>query len=338
MLRASRTVLHNEKLLGMLEDLSILARADRQKWRALAFRRAITVLKGSPELKTIEQVEKLPSIGENMKDRLKRFVQTGTFADLDKLMERPGMDAYIRFCRVPYVTKEVAEEAAFDRKFEKIKDLKRLDLSTMQRTYVKNHEDAEKMIPSKEITVLVTKLKSIIHSAVSPDVVVECCGSYRRQLPQSKDIDILITSKENSLKQCVNALAKKKFIVSRAREGDLIFSGFCRLTNGMIKSHGDKLCEADRKELLARDKHPARRIDIHWVHKKAFWPAVVYFTGSKAFNVKMRVHAQSKNLKMSEYGIFSAARKNAKALNVRSERQVFESIGFGYVEPHKRSL
>ena len=55
--------------------------------------------------------------------------------------------------------------------------------------------------------------------------------------------------------------------------------------------------------------YPVRHIDIIVTDPKSYPFAVLYFTGSAGFNIKMRQHALQKGYSMSEYGI---SKKNVK--------------------------
>ncbi|KAF8299568.1 hypothetical protein TcYC6_0065630 [Trypanosoma cruzi] len=50
--------------------------------------------------------------------------------------------------------------------------------------------------------------------------------------------------------------------------------------------------------------YPARRLDIRFVEPECFPAALLYFTGSKHFNVVMRAEAIKQNFVLNEYGLF----------------------------------
>jgi len=59
---------------------------------------------------------------------------------------------------------------------------------------------------------------------------------------------------------------------------------------------------------------------------------LVYFTGSKNFNIKLRQIAIKKGLKVNEYGIFL----NDKYLAGETETEVLKKLGLVYIEPELR--
>ena len=76
-----------------------------------------------------------------------------------------------------------------------------------------------------------------------------------------------------------------------------------------------------------------RRIDIRYIPYHSYHYALLYFTGSSDLNKKMRELAKSKELKLSEYGLFD---KNNKKFKVKSERDIFKKLGLEYLPPRLR--
>jgi len=59
--------------------------------------------------------------------------------------------------------------------------------------------------------------------------------------------------------------------------------------------------------------------------------AILYFTGNKDFNVKMREHAKKIGYTLNEYKF-----KDVEKI-FSSERDIFEFLKLSYVEPSKRN-
>ena len=102
------------------------------------------------------------------------------------------------------------------------------------------------------------------------DLKVMICGSYRRGLPDSGDIDVLLSHShytegskgKNPLGKFVTALSPG-VITDTLSKGNKKFQGVCRLDT----------------------KSPFRRLDIMVTTAEEYWPAISYFTGSGAFLV-----------------------------------------------------
>ena len=77
-----------------------------------------------------------------------------------------------------------------------------------------------------------------------------------------------------------------------------------------------------------------RHLDIFYHPRETFPFAILFTTGSKEFNVKMRSELLEKNLSLNEYGI-KRDKKNVKH-NCKTESDVFKYLGYDYVEPENR--
>ena len=78
---------------------------------------------------------------------------------------------------------------------------------------------------------------------------------------------------------------------------------------------------------------PLRRIDIRFIPYESYYPAMLYFTGGKDFNRKMRQVAVNNNFTLNEYGLFD---ENGKMIKVNSEKDIFDELGMEYLTPDKR--
>jgi len=93
------------------------------------------------------------------------------------------------------------------------------------------------------------------------------------------------------------------------------------------------------KEVLAKGKTKASvrtkndiQLDCRVVDEESFGAALLYFTGSKTFNIKLRMIAQKLGLKINEYGIY----KKEKYLFGKTEEGIFKLLGMPYIEPELR--
>ena len=119
---------------------------------------------------------------------------------------------------------------------------------------------------------------------VDPQLKLEMVGSYRRGLPDSGDIDILLTSpafdpEPATLNQLVAKLKEKQVIVEDLSQGPLKYMGIGKWT----------------------PESTARRIDISVLPYRSYWTGLLHYTGSQEFNRYMRREAISKGYSLSEY-------------------------------------
>ena len=76
------------------------------------------------------------------------------------------------------------------------------------------------------------------------------------------------------------------------------------------------------------------QVDLRVVPAGSWGAAMIYFTGSKAHNVRIREIAVRKGLKLNEYGLFDAT--TGECLAAKTEASVYERLGMAFVEPTLR--
>jgi DNA polymerase (family X) len=74
------------------------------------------------------------------------------------------------------------------------------------------------------------------------------------------------------------------------------------------------------------------QVDLRVVPPESWGAALLYFTGSKEHNVRLRALAQGKGWKLNEYGLFDGDRRIAGA----TEDEVYEALGLPFIAPELR--
>lgn len=147
------------------------------------------------------------------------------------------------------------------------------------------------------------------------------CGSYRRGLEYSSDIDVLLynqdlltmddVKKSNMLNNYVKQLTKYKLIVDNITNNNVTkYMGFIKWENTI------------------------RRIDIRLIPYESIYTALVYFTGSYELNKIMRRKAKELGYKLNEYGLY----KNNKIIYITSEKELFKKLDMKYLKPTERNI
>jgi DNA polymerase (family 10) len=134
---------------------------------------------------------------------------------------------------------------------------------------------------------------------------VSCAGSVRRMCETVHDVDILVGSGKPAV--VMDHFIKMKEV-------------------WRVLAHGPTKSSVILKDGL--------QIDLRVVAPDSYGAALLYFTGSKAHNVKLRVMAKKRGLKINEYGIFKE--KTGRRLAGRSEEDVYKVLGLAYIEPELR--
>ena len=163
----------------------------------------------------------------------------------------------------------------------------------------------KKQVLSKRNSFLV--VASTVISGISPFVRKSIvAGSIRREKEFPDDIDVLI-------------IMKKKFNLYDIR--NFVVENF----NATINWSGYNKMQAVIYDI---------KVDFKVTTYQEWGAALLYFTGSGEFNMRMRAIAKSKGLKLNEYGLW---RNENEIIESKDERKIFKALEMNYLEPNKRA-
>jgi len=134
---------------------------------------------------------------------------------------------------------------------------------------------------------------------------VSIAGSLRRMRETIGDIDILAASEDV----------------------ETVMKAF-----DALEPVGRTIARGDTKMSVITEK--GLQVDLRVVPYDAWGAAMIYFTGSKAHNIKIREMAVKKGWKLSEYGLFTV--KTDRRIACRSEEAVYSKLGLPWIPPQIR--
>ena len=144
-------------------------------------------------------------------------------------------------------------------------------------------------------------------------------GSYRREKPDSGDIDMLLRTSGPT----VDAAAALTDFVKTLKDGGYIQE---------VLAHGDHKCMA----ICALPSGQSRRLDLLITPPAEFPFAVFYFTGSDTFNVAVRAHALTRGFTLNEHGIVQVSTGRSVS-GVKTEKDIFSLLKLVWREPKDRT-
>ena len=321
-LKIKKREMLNEKFIELLARLENLMKMKGEVFRARAYQKAKeTIMTYPKKITNIEQLKGLPGIGETIIKKFNEFINTGTLKVLEREKNHPR---YI-FAEVYGIGPKKAKELA-DMGLTSIKELReRQDdiLNDVQKKGLKHYEDILKRIPRAEIVDYEKAFKKAFDKIKQPGDEFEILGSYRRGAKTSGDIDVAITNKNN------DKSIFDKFIRQLEKEGIIIEL----LSKGSTKS-------------LTVGKLPnyktARRLDFMYSKPDEYAFALLYFTGSMAFNVVQRRRAIELGYTMNEHGLYKLIGDKKKTKGERlnkpfpTEKSIFDFLDLVYKGPTER--
>jgi DNA ligase (NAD+) len=311
----------NETYSELMLILAYIMRHNKDFMRARAYNNAHeTISTFIGDITSYEQLKGKKGIGNTIYQKLIDYNETGTLNVIERNKDVVEKKKTIDVLSDIYGVGEKKAEELVDKGIKSINELeKRKDelLNDKQKIGLKYYNDILQRIPRDEI---VDFDKHIASSFPSDDTdgKYEIVGSYRRGLMNSGDIDIIITSKdENTFKTFIDSLIEKNIIIE-------------------VLSRGKTKCLVIAK--LPYSQY-ARRVDFLYTSPEEFAFSILYFTGSKGFNLAMRERALNMGYTLNEHGFSKMEnRKKGEKLDQHfpNEKSIFEFLKMDYKLPTER--
>lgn len=286
--------MENIEIVRVLDEVADLLEIQQANpFRVRAYRNAVRTINAhaSPLRKLVEQgadLTELPSIGKGLADNIRELVESGRLTMLEEMAAEipPGL---VELMRLPGVGPMKARKLWDELGVESIDDLEEVasegrvaelpgfGLKTQDRILrgIRNYRTSTTRFRLGEVDKLLPPL--IEHLQGTPGITrLEVAGSYRRRKETVGDIDILV-------------LADDAHAASDALSG---FSG----VESVIGAGGTKTSVRLRSGL---------QVDLRVVPPESWGAALIYFTGSKEHNIRLRRRALDRELRVSEYGVFT---------------------------------
>lgn len=307
-----------ERALQEYADLLSIAGSDPYKPRA--YEKAARAVGGYPEeLAELDEagVLSIPGVGRSIASKVVDILKTGSFDELDELRAQvpdgvramtaiPGFGPKKAMAVHVQLGIDTVEALAAAAERGELAGMKGFSRAT-ERTVI----DGVRRLRSSGGRVRVDQALEVAEELLGrlrqiPGVIrASYAGSLRRMAETIGDVDLLVASERPS--SVMDALV-----------------GF-DLTERVI-SHGET-----RSSIVTTS---GLQVDLRVVDREAWGAALIYFTGSKAHNVRIREIAVRSGLKLNEYGLFRA--RSGKLLAAETEQAVYERLGLPYIEPTLR--
>ncbi|XVE92499.1 hypothetical protein REPUB_Repub01dG0102800 [Reevesia pubescens] len=329
----------NKDITEIFGKLINIYRALGDDRRSFSYYKAIAVVEKLPfKIESADQVKNLPGIGKSMQDHIQEIVTTGKLSKLEHFETDEKVRAISLFGEVWGIGPATALKL-YEKGHRTLDDLKNEDsLTNAQKIGLKYFDDIKTRILRHEVQEMESLLQKVAEDIV-PGVVVVGGGSYRRGKASCGDLDIIIThpdgkSHKGFLQKYVKRLKEMNFL----RE-DLVFSTHSEegTASGVDTYFG--LCTYRGREL----RH---RIDFKVYPKAIYAFGLISWTGNDVLNRRLRLLAESKGYRLDDTGLFpathgSGGKRGASgiaSLKLETEKEVFDFLGFPWLEPYERNL
>lgn len=266
-----------------------------------------------------DRLREIPGVGADLAEKIKEYLKTGkikSYEELKKTVPRgiiellniPGVGpktAKLLFDKLKIGNNAQLEKAIRSNKLKGLPGIKEKTIQNMLKG-IEIVKKGKERIHLSEANQLGNEFVSALRKLPIAKSVT-AAGSLRRRKETVRDIDILVIS--DYPQRIMDAFVKLPSIAEVLGKGETKSS--VRTKDGI-------------------------QVDCRVVESKSFGAALLYFTGSKNFNIKLRQLAIKKGLKINEYGVFSGEGRNERFVAGQSEEEIFKLLGMAYVEPELR--
>ncbi|CAH8326879.1 unnamed protein product [Eruca vesicaria subsp. sativa] len=329
----------NRNITEIFGKLINIYRALGDDRRSFSYYKAIPVIEKFPtKIESVDELKHLPGIGKSLADHIQEIVTTGKLSKLEHFETDEKVRTISLFGEVWGIGPATALKL-YEKGHRTLEDLKSEDsLTHAQRLGLKYFDDIRTRIPRQEVQEM-EQLLQRVGEEVLPGVDIVCGGSYRRGKATCGDLDIVITHPDgHSHKGFLTKFVKRLKEIHFLRE-DLIFSTHSEegIGSGVDTYFG--LCTYPGQELR-------RRIDLKVYPRDIYAFGLIAWTGNDVLNRRLRLLAESKGYRLDDTGLFPATHSSSgnrggrasASMKLSTEKEVFDFLGFPWLEPHERNL
>ncbi|KAJ7169049.1 DNA polymerase mu [Mycena crocata] len=353
---------------GLVRELGVIRRSRELEGKdtsALAYERAISVLKAYPHTLTasrLAEVSQLPAIGPKMLSKIQEYINSGRVGESQTIAASTRFQSLSDFTTVYGIGATTARTLFDAYGLRTIADLEAHYAAHPPRHKVQHDSDQmhthapplnitaalalrrefEERIPRAEVEAMRDVVMAELE-ALCPGCTSTIVGGYRRGKADSNDVDIVITHPTlgrggSGVKGLGETLVDRLYECGRITHV-MHLSSF-RAPDALRTAHWDALEKALTVFILPPDASGAprvhRRLDLIFAAPDAYWTAVVGWTGSKMFERDLRHYAKvERGLKFDSSGL--TRRRDSKAYFPRSEQEVFDILGLEWLDPTMRN-
>lgn len=267
----------------------------------------------------VKELQKLPGIGKGTAARIAEFLETGEMEDWTDLREQIP-DGLLDLLNIPGLGPKKISLMWNEAGVESLSDLKEKlegdEISSLPGMGKKTVENLKKSIAFAEASggrvrigvALETALWFIDQFADMKEVKkLEYAGSLRRGKETIGDVDLLVAADTKHAEKITDRFKSLEPVT------DVLVSG---QTKTSVRTT-DNI-----------------QVDMRIIDPKNFGAALMYFTGSKEHNIRMRERAIKQGASLNEYALTNSETKDVIASE--TEEDVYKALGLKWIAPEMR--
>lgn len=311
----------NEEVEALLQEYAdLIAITGGDAFKARAYEKAARAVGGFPDdVSTMDvmALREIPNVGKSIAEKVVEYLRTGRVAAFEET--RASVPAGVReLLTIPTLGPRKAlalyEELRVSSvaelldavRAERLRDLKGFGEKT-ERNILHGIELMQKAGGRILLSAALEAAERIVAELSRVPGCADCAyaGSLRRMRETIGDIDVLVAADDpEPFMEAFRALPDTAEIIASGRKKTSV-----RTSTGL-------------------------QVDLRVLPPDAWGAGLLYFTGSRAHNIRIREIAVRKELKLSEYGLFRV--KTGRKVASRTEEEVYARLGLPWIPPALR--
>ena len=311
--------MQQKSITKILEDIAMLLEIKGENpFKTRAYNNAAKTLSGITNLEELikeKRLREIKGIGEALSEKIEEYITTGSMKYFEELTHEVP-ESLLELMQIPNLGPKKIKvlydelgisnigELEYACKENRLVHLAGFGEKTQEKVlkgieFFKRHKGEflfGDIFPEAE------GIKKRLSSIIAPQWV-EVCGSIRRRKEIVRDMDILVAADNHE--------KVTSFFVSMPEVEEVLVTGETKTSVRM------------RSGIEA---------DLRVVRTVEFPYALMYFTGSKEHNVRLRGIAKKKGWKLNEYGLFDGD----DLVQCKSEEEIYRALGIPFIPPELR--
>ncbi|HVV15738.1 MAG TPA: DNA polymerase/3'-5' exonuclease PolX [Polyangia bacterium] len=310
------------EMLRELAELTMLDEQDPQSFRVRAYEsaaQAIAAHAGDVGRLSAKELQKIEGIGKSTAEKIRELLDSGKVAKLEMLRQKHP-PSVVALLRIQGLGPKALQRLRVELGVESLDDLRRVLADKKLRNLAGFGQKSEEKLAqslarleaqgplertpisvalplAERIAVALRELPGVVHA--------EACGSLRRFCETIGDVDIIVASETPG--PVTDAFLAMSFV-------------------DRVLGRGDSKTTA-----LTRR---GTQVDLRVVAPHQIGAALLYFTGSKGHNIKLRMRALARGLTLNEYALSEI--DGGKVVASETEEQIYRALDLPFIPPQLR--
>jgi DNA polymerase (family X) len=304
----------------LTEFADLLAIVADDPFKPRAYEKAARAIGGFPdELRDLDDagIRAIPNVGKSIAEKVRSVLETGTFPELDELRAQvpPGVRAMTAIPGFgPKKAMVVYRELGIDGLDQLVAAARDGRLRGLKGFSAKTEENVLQAVRRAQRDT----------GRVTIDVAMGVAGSFLERLRSIPGVQR--ADHAGSLRRMAETIGDVDLLVASETSGPIMDAFTVHPDVDQILARGDT-----KSSVVTRS---GLQVDLRVIRKEAWGAAMIYFTGSKPHNVRIREMAVRAGLKLNEYGLFDV--ETDALIAADTETEVYERLGLPYIEPTLR--